>query len=723
MAADPPHRASSPGAEPGSAADVDSMLSGGHRVSAYRTLLRSRNYRLWFFSALGSGLGDWTGLVALQVLVTSLSERGSRLALFALGGIMMARLLPSLIVGPVAGVLADRYDRKRLMVVTNLARGVLFSAVAFSTDIVAVFALTFVIETLSLLFLSAKDASLPVIVRKDHLTQANQLNLLVTYGTLPMGALFATAMIPIAAALRGVGIEGANATVLALLVNAVTFVVSALLLSRLVLPAHGRRAAPGDSPGMVAELKEGLRFIHRLPLIRSLILGVVGVFFGAGVIITLGPVFVGSSLGGADTDWFTLMAFVGVGLVGGILAVPLVVKRIRKERIFPIALAATGGIAAVMATLPNLAVTLGFGFALGAAAGLSFVVGYTLLHAYTPDDVRARTFATFYTGTRIAMFAALGIAPFLAGVVGAGSITIGNATVQMSGVRLVILLGGLVALFSATIAGRGMYRALREQPDRAVRLPASPAPDTGGLFIAFEGVEGSGKSTQVRRLVETLETEGREVVVTREPGGTPVAERIRGVLLDPNSDAMDARTEALLYAAARAEHVSKVIQPALARGAVVICDRFVDSSLAYQGYGRELGEPDVFEINRWAIGGLLPDVVVLLHLDPDEGLRRIAERARRRSPRRLVDAEWGEGWERGEVADRLEREDAGFHRRVGEGFLKLAKKDRGRFCIVDATADAGTVAGQVRSQLHAWLPLPTGHRDEPTQRRRPQAAG
>jgi dTMP kinase len=256
-----------------------------------------------------------------------------------------------------------------------------------------------------------------------------------------------------------------------------------------------------------------------------------------------------------------------------------------------------------------------------------------------------------------------------------------------------------------------------------VRLRASSAPDSGGLFIAFEGVEGSGKSTQVPRLVETLETEGREVVVTREPGGTPVAERIRGVLLDPNSDAMDARTEALLYAAARAEHVSKVIQPALARGAVVICDRFVDSSLAYQGYGRELGEPDVFEINRWAIGGLLPDVVVLLHLDPDEGLRRIAERARRRSPRRLVDAEWGEGWERGEVADRLEREDAGFHRRVGEGFLKLAKKDRGRFCIVDATADAGTVARQVRSQLHAWLPLPTGHRDEPTQRRRPQAAG
>jgi dTMP kinase len=649
-------------------------------------------------------LGDWTGLVALQVLVTQLSERGSRMALFALGGIMMARMLPSLIVGPVVGVLADRYDRKRLMVVTNTVRGGLFIAIAFSTDLVALFALTFVVECFSLLFLSAKDASLPVIVRKDHLTQANQMNLLVTYGTLPVGALSATAMIAVAALLRNLGLTGANATVLALLMNAATFLFAALLISRISMPAHGRRAATGEAPGFVEELKEGLRFIRGYPLIRSLIFGVVGVFFGAGVVISLGPAFVGTSLGGAETDWFSLMAVVGVGLVAGIISVSFVVRHFQKEKAFPVMLAVTGAIATVMATLPTLLVTLVVGFGLGLAAGLSFVMGYTLLHEHTEDEVRARTFAAFYTGTRLSMFIALGLAPFLAGIVGQGQLILGNVSLQMSGVRLIILLGGLVALFSAVSAGRGMFRALKDKPHRAVRLPIGDAP-RAGLFIAFEGVEGAGKSTQVRKLVETLEAEGHDVVVTREPGGPPVAERIRGVLLDPNGGDMCPRTEALLYAAARAEHVEQVILPALAEGKTVVCDRFIDSSLAYQGHARGLGESDVYEINRWAIGGLVPDVVVLLYLDPDEGLRRVAERTRAQQPRRLQAA--GEaGWRPATIGDRLEQEGPEFHRKVAEGFLSIAKRDRRRFCIVDATADVDTVARQVRSGLHAWVPLP-----------------
>jgi dTMP kinase len=705
-------------------ATVGSLIAGGGRLGAYGALLRNRNYRLWFFAAFGSGLGDWTGLVALQVLVTQLSERGSRLALFALGGIMMARMLPSLLVGPVAGVLADRYDRKRLMVVTNLVRGGLFVAIAFSTDLVALFALTFVVECFSLLFLSAKDASLPVIVRRDHLTQANQMNLLVTYGTLPLGALSATLMIAVAALLRQAGLTGADATVLALLMNAGTFMFSALLIARIRMPDHGRRAVRDEEgPGFVEEFKEGLRFIRDLPLIRSLILGVVGVFFGGGVVISLGPAFVGTSLGGADTDWFTLMASVGVGLVVGIVSVSAIVRRFRKEKVFPLALIATGAIATVMANLPNLQLTLLLGLGLGVAAGLSFVTGYTLLHEYTDDEVRARTFAAFYTGTRMAMFVALGLAPFLAGLVGTGRLVLGTVDIQMSGVRLVILLGGLVALYSAIRAARGMYRALAEDGARAVSLPLTETDAGAGLFIAFEGVEGAGKSTQVRALVERLEAEGHDVVVTREPGGSPIAERIRGVLLDPNSGAMDPRTEALLYAAARAEHVEQVILPALAAGKVVVCDRFIDSSLAYQGYARGLGEADVYEINRWAIGGLVPDAVVLLYLDPEEGLRRVAERSRRERPRHLRAAGQGDLSD-DSIGDRIERESLEFHRAVAAGFLEIAKRDRRRFCIVDATADAGTIARQVRSALHPWLPLPAAQeRDESASADRPEAAG
>src|ERR671923_621088 len=192
-----------------------------------------------------------------------------------------------------------------------------------------------------------------------------------------------------------------------------------------------------------------------------------------------------------------------------------------------------------------------------------------------------------------------------------------------------------------------------------------------GFLIAFEGVEGAGKSTQLDLLRDELERRGHEVVVIREPGGTPVGERVREVLLDPAVD-LDARAEALLFAAARAQLVEQVIRPALERGAVVLCDRYLDSSLAYQGGGRGLGRGPVREVNRFATGGLLPDLVVLLDLDPADGL------ARRRGER-----------------DRIEVEDLAFHRRVRDAFRELAAADPGRFAVVDAAGPVDRVAAQV----------------------------
>ncbi|MDQ3974119.1 MAG: dTMP kinase, partial [Actinomycetota bacterium] len=662
-------------------------------------------------------MGDWVGLVALQALVVSLSPPGSRMGLFALGGIMMARLLPSVILGPVAGVLADRYDRKRLMVFTDLARGGLFVGIAFSKDLPTLFTLTFVVETLSLLYMSAKDSSLPTIVARRHLTEANQLNLLLSYGTLPLGAVIAAA---ITAVLRLTGLPPQDATVVALLVDAATFLVGAALLTGLALPEHGRHGDREESPGVLAELREGVEFIRGLPLVRSLILGVVGVFFGAGVVATLGPEFVRSDLGRPETDWYTLMTAVGMGLVAGIVSVPLLTRRFSQERLFPVCMAASGGIAAIIATLPNFSLTLAFGLVLGAAVGLSFVMGYTLVHDKTPDETRGRTFAAFYTGTRISLFASLGIAPFLAGAIGRGTLIVGDLAITMSGVRITMLAGGGMALLSAAVAGRGMYRALEEPPARrAVSL--APDEQTGtrpsGFFIAFEGGDGSGKSTQAKALATALEAEGHDVVVTNEPGGSPLAERIRSALLDPGADGIDARTETLLYAAARAEHVQQVIRPALEAGKVVVCDRFVDSSLAYQGFARDLGHDDVREINRWATGGLLPDAVVLLHLDPEEGLRRVAERARRRAKQPRGRARTARGLVPVEQSgpDRMETEDLEFHRRVAEGYLQLARDDRGRFIVVDASADAGTVARQVRTRLESLLPRPAKTSPAPDQ--------
>lgn len=699
------------------------LVTSGAQIGAYGALLRNRNYRLWFVSSLLSSLGDWIGLFALQVLILSTAAPGSRFALFGLGAIMMARLLPSVFFGPVAGVLADRYDRKSLLVFTDLSRAALFFFIATSREFATLFILTFAVECLSLLYASAKDASLPVIVNRRHLTQANQLNLFVAYGLMPFGAVVATVMVPFAGLLEDTGVGAIDPTTLALLVNAATFLLGGLLIARVALPRQRQDADAEESEGVMAELRAGLRFIRGLPLVRALITGVTGVFFGAGVVVTLGPEFVRAELGRAEADWYGLMTMVGAGLLGGIALVPFVTARVRKEKLFPVALGLAAGLATVVAFLPSYQATQLVGLALGALAGLSIVIGYTMLHENTADDVRAKTFAAFYTATRASMFAALGLAPFLAGAIGTGTLILGGSRIAISGVRVTILLGGLIALYSAASSGRRIYASLRDGETRPVRLrpsrPGQPLP--GGLFVTFEGIEGSGKSTQIAALADALRAEGYDVVVTREPGGPPIAERIRALLLDPNADGMHPRTEALLYAAARVEHVERVILPALEAGKVVLCDRYIDSSLAYQGFARALGEADIEEINRWATGGLLPDVVVLLTLDPEEGLRRVAARAQSRERQQSREGEQSKlAWLSQRAPDRIERESVDFHRSVAEGYQTLARRDKARYVLVDATANAEDVSRRVRRALHTWLPDAPPPAATP---RRPEAAG
>lgn len=183
-----------------------------------------------------------------------------------------------------------------------------------------------------------------------------------------------------------------------------------------------------------------------------------------------------------------------------------------------------------------------------------------------------------------------------------------------------------------------------------------------GLFITLEGADGSGKTTQIKRLAERLQGMGREVVVSREPGGCAISERIRNLVLDAKVEGMSDKCEALLFAAARAQHVDEVIRPALERGAVVLCDRFVDSSVAYQGVARNLGMALVQQMNAPAVAECMPDLTLLLMLDPDEGMRR-----------RISD----------NAPDRIEKERSDFTHRVADGYRVLATLNPERFRVVD----------------------------------------
>ncbi|MCM3169918.1 dTMP kinase [Peribacillus frigoritolerans] len=205
-----------------------------------------------------------------------------------------------------------------------------------------------------------------------------------------------------------------------------------------------------------------------------------------------------------------------------------------------------------------------------------------------------------------------------------------------------------------------------------------------GIFITMEGPEGAGKTTITQMLGKALQQEGYQVLLTREPGGVPISEQIREVILNKDNTAMDSRTEALLYAAARRQHLVEVVMPELERGGVVLCDRFIDSSLAYQGHARGLDIEEVYNINKFAIGDMMPDATLFFDIDPEEGLRRIQSNGERE-------------------VNRLDLEALDFHKKVCEGYQFIINRWKERFIIVDAGRTIDEVFEESKASLLDFL--------------------
>jgi dTMP kinase len=351
----------------------------------------------------------------------------------------------------------------------------------------------------------------------------------------------------------------------------------------------------------------------------------------------------------------------------------------------------------VEAVVPNLALAVTTTVIMGFWAGLVWVVSLTLVGAEVSDEIRGRTFAFIYNLMRLVLLVMVVAAPAIAGVIGPHIISVSDANIRADGVTITLFGAGLLAIG----LGYACYRLMDDRTDvplwadviAAVRRnrPQEGRGTTDGLFVVFEGGEGAGKSTQVRRLSDAIEALGHEVVVTFEPGATVTGQRLREALLDRET-VMAPMAEAMLYAADRAQHVAIVVRPALERGAVVISDRYVDSSIAYQAGGRGLPEGDVRRLSQVATGGLRPDLTVLLDIPPEIGLQRLTG-----------------------PADRLESEAIAFHHRVRKTFLTLASQSRQRYLILDATNQPDKiheviVARILQLLLHNELPHDSGAR-------------
>jgi dTMP kinase len=335
----------------------------------------------------------------------------------------------------------------------------------------------------------------------------------------------------------------------------------------------------------------------------------------------------------------------------------------------------------VLAAMPNIALAALFTVPMGVGVGVAWVGGYTILQENVADEYRGRTFATLTIAARMVLFLALVIFPGLAGAIGPHTLSIGGRAIDLSGVRISLWLGAVVVIMGGLFSRAGLKRSRIARPRPLALVPqVRSKPERTGMLIVFEGVEGSGKGTQIELARRYVESKGLDVVLTREPGGTGFGDRLRDTILDPATGTVDPRAEALVFAAARAQLVAAVIRPALDEGKVVLCDRYVDSSVAYQGYGRGLGEQDVLTLNAWATQGLFPDLVVLLHLEPEEGLARA-----------------------GGSLDRIESEDLSFHAKVADAYLRIAEEHPDRFYVVEAKGTPDEVHERVRLGLDRVL--------------------
>jgi dTMP kinase len=471
-----------------------------------------------------------------------------------------------------------------------------------------------------------------------------------------------------------------NPESIALWLDALTFFFSALMIRGLSLRALARRPANKGKLGAreaLKDVREGIHFLKDHAFARAMTIGIVMAFTGAGALLSVGTIYA-DELTGDPRAWGVLVTAIGVGLGLGMALSGQVHKVIEKDIYFPLAILGGAASLVLMAAMPNIALASLITVVMGAFAGSTWVTGYTLLHENVSDELRGRVFGSLTLLARLGLFLSLAGFPILAYAL--PDYRFGDEGVVLSGTRQALWIGAGIMVAGGLFARRGLQKS-RLTRARPLRLwPRLRKIEKRGQFIAFEGVEGAGKGTQIRLAKELLEDLENDVLVTREPGGTALGERLRDSLLEDHTEVVDPHAEALLFAASRAQHVARVIRPALEAGKIVLCDRYLDSSLAYQGAGRGLGEQDVLSLNVWATQGLFPDLVILLHMDPDKGRKRIVE-----------------------DPDRIESEDQIFHAKVADAFIRIAEDHPERFVVIDADAPPEVVHERVKKELIRFL--------------------
>ncbi|MFI6345268.1 dTMP kinase [Streptomyces sp. NPDC050560] len=700
----------------------DDALVADSRERAVRALLRVPQLKRLWSAQLVSGIGDVLALLVVVALVLQAAVAqgsfggGYRGAALAVTAVFAARILAVLLfgavlLGPLSSLTAPGgpLDRRWTMFGADAVRAALLIVAPLwidwtPGDALAVLLVTaFVGGVAERFWTVCREGAAPALLPApppegaavrplpDHMDALRRLSLRTGFLTLPPAAA-ALVVATLVGNLFGSGIDwfAQHQAALASYVAAGLFAASLSVLSSLELPASDTprarspleglrrpRTGSGDGPG-IDKGRTGA-----IPLLVFACAAVAGAVSAAVAVAVLHT----ADLGGGPVMFGLMVLGLTGGTAAGIRWSPSVLPSLSRRRLLTFSIALTGVALLAAGLVPDPATVLMILAFAGVFAGVSANTGHTLLEQETETARRARVTGHLHAVVRV--FVALGavIAPVLAGAIGRHRLESGKFVFAHNGAAFTLMLAGALLLpVAALLLARADDRSgvtLRHDLRDALRgADPEQAPAATGFFIALEGGDGAGKSTQAEQLADWVRAKGHEVVLTHEPGATPVGKRLRSILLDVTSGGLSHRAEALLYAADRAEHVDTVVRPALERGAIVISDRYVDSSVAYQGAGRDLSPTEVARISRWATGGLVPHLTVLLDVSPETARERFTE-----------------------APDRLESEPAEFHARVRSGFLTLAAAAPGRYLIVDAGQSPESVGAVIRHRLDALLPL------------------
>ncbi|MGH3722146.1 MAG: MFS transporter [Pseudonocardiaceae bacterium] len=423
--------------------------------------------RLWGVTAI-TATAEWQSLLALSALATQLTS-GYQAQSFALGGVVATKLLPAMLLGPLAGALADKLDRRHQMVVCDVLRAVLFLSIPLIGQLAWLFGATFLIEICALFWIPAKDASIPNLLRRpDQVEAANQLSLIMTYG---VAVLVASGVFSVLSKLGPVlsrvgliapGAEGS--AYLALSLNGIAYAFCALVVGTRIPEISGRAVAGrGAQPGLLTMLRDGVVFVRGTPLVRGLVIGILGAFAAGGAVIACAKLY-STSLGGGNAAYGLLFASLFVGLGLGMALAPLAARRIRHRGLFGLAIVAAGLALVAVALAPHLIAALAGVILVGAAGGVAFLTGLTIIGAQVTDEMRGRTIAFVQSLVRLDLLVSMALVPFAVGLVQQRTITLFSKQMTIDGTRPVLLCAGLLAAAVGLVSYRQMDDRLDGSP-------------------------------------------------------------------------------------------------------------------------------------------------------------------------------------------------------------------------------------------------------------------